>query len=83
MGSIDRRLRNLERGGEGDGDKEEAIHREALTRVTDEDLELVWEYLKRTEEEPEGEPTPAEWAAIERYFQLQEEVRNEFRAPVK
>ena len=81
MGSIDRRLRSLERGGESDEDREEHVRREALARVTDEDLELVWGYLERTEEEPEGEPTPAEWAAIERYFQLQDEVRYEFRAP--
>jgi hypothetical protein len=74
-----RRLERLERGGETDEDKEERIRGEALRRVTDEDLELVWAYLKRTEEE-EGQPTPEEWAAIERYFRLQEEVRNEFRA---
>ncbi len=50
-------------------DEEERVRSEALSRVTDEDLELVWEYLKRTEEE-EGEPTPEELAAIERYFQV-------------
>ena len=77
-----RRLERLERGGESDEDKEEHVRREALTRVTDEDLELVWAYLERTEED-EGEPTPEEWAAIERYFQLQEEVRHEFRASVE
>ena len=76
------RLEYLERGGETDEDREEHVRREALSRVTDEDLALVWGYLERTEEE-EGEPTPEERAAIERYFQLQEEVRDEFRAPVK
>lgn len=77
-----RRLERLERGGESDEDKEEHVRREALTRVTDEDLELVWAYLERIEED-EGEPTPEEWAAIERYFQLQEEVRHEFGASVE
>ncbi len=75
------RLESLKRAGGGE-DEEEAIRREALTRVTDEDLELVWGYLERTEGDEE-EPTPEEWAAIERYFQLQEEVRHELRAPVK
>lgn len=77
-----RRLERLERGKETDEDKEERVRGEALRRVTDEDLELVWAYLKRTEEE-EGQPTPGEWAALERYEALQEEVRHEFRAPVK
>ena len=77
-----RRLERLERGGESDEDKEEHVRREALTRVTDEDLELVWAYLERIEED-EGEPTPEEWAVIERYFQLQEEVRHEFRPSVE
>ncbi len=76
------RLEYLKRGGETDEDQEEHIRREALGRVTDEDLALVWEYLERTEEE-EGEPTQEEWAAIERYFQLEEEVRHEFRAQAK
>ena len=83
MGGLDRRLRNLEERAGRSEDEEERIQREALTRVTDEDLEFVWAYLERTEEEPEGEPTPEEWAAIERYFQLQEEVRDEFRAPLE
>ena len=79
--SLEKRIGRLEEmAGDVEEDKEEHVRREALTRVTDEDLELVWEYLKRTEGEPEGEPTPTEWAAIERYFQLQEEVRDEFRA---
>ena len=45
------RLEYLERGGETDEDREEHVRREALTRVTDEDLALVWGYLERTEEE--------------------------------
>lgn len=73
------RLESLERGEETDEDQEEHVRREALAQVTDEDLALVWGYLERTEEE-EGEPTPGEWAAIERYFQLEEEVRHELRA---
>ena len=78
--SIRRRLEQLEeRVGEVDGNQEEHIRREALGRVTDDDLELIWEYLKRTEEE-EGEPTPEEWAAIVRYEELREKVRHELRA---
>jgi len=70
-----RRLERLERGGETDEEQGERVRRETLVRVTDQDLLLVWAYLERTEEEEEGEPTLEEWAAIERYCQLQEAVR--------
>ncbi len=81
--SMRRRLERLEeRAGEVDGDQEEHIISEAISRATDEDLELLWEYLDRNEsegleqtEDEDGGPTPEEWAAIERYFQLREEAR--------
>jgi len=81
VGSIERRLQWLEertKGGEG-GD-EEAIRQEAFARVTDEDLKLVRDYLKRAIEEG-GDPTEEEAAAILRYEELREEVRDELRAP--
>ena len=85
MGSLERRLERLEgRAGRFNEDEEERIEREAISRLTDQELELVWEYLKRAEGEEEAEPRGGEErAAIERYFQLREEVRDEFRAPVK
>lgn len=80
MGNVRRRLDRLERGGGVDEDQEEATRREALARVTDEDLKLVWGYLERTEGE-DGEPTEEEWAAILRYEELREEVEKEARGP--
>lgn len=71
---LKRRLQRLEEKA-GEVDEDQHIISEAVSRATDEDLELICEYLNRTEEEEE--PTPEEWAAIERHFQLREEVRRE------
>lgn len=78
---LKRRLKRLEvlEWAKGREDEEEHIISEAISRATDEDLKLIVECLKRIEDE-QGEPTPEEWAAIERYFQLQEEVRDELGA---
>ncbi|PLS84748.1 MAG: hypothetical protein CYG60_16290 [Actinobacteria bacterium] len=76
MGSIEKRLEQLEeRAGAAAQDEEERVSREALSRVSTEDLRSVAEYLRRVEDEG-GEPTEEEEAALRRYEELREEVRN-------
>lgn len=75
MGSLERRLGNLEaRGATARVAEEEHVSREALSRLTDEDLRLVHAYLKRATEEG-GEPTEEEAGALRRYEVIKEEVR--------
>lgn len=76
MGSLERRLEDLEaRGAKTRVAEEERVSREALSRVTDEDLRLLHAYLKRATEEGEG-PTEEEGAALRRYEEIKEGVRN-------
>ena len=76
MGSIEKRLARLEERAEAfSGDEEESIRRETLKRVTDEDLNTYAEYLRRVIEEGGG-PTEEEEAALRRYEELREEVRD-------
>jgi hypothetical protein len=60
--------------------EEGRVSREAMRRVTDEDLRLLHAYLKRAVEEG-GEPTEEEEAAILCYEEIKEEVRHERTAP--
>jgi hypothetical protein len=77
MGSVSRRLARLEeQARDTTEDEEGVISRDALRRVTNEDLRLVHAYLKRKIEE-DGKPTEEEEAALVRYQALREEVRNE------
>ena len=75
MGGINKRLSRLERGGETAEEREDRIQAESLSRLSDVDLELIWGYLSRTEEESEEEPSPTECGALLRFFELREEVR--------
>jgi len=77
MGSIDRRLARLEdRAGGAVRDEENRVGREALRRVTDEELLLVEAFFERAVE-GDAEPTEEEEAAIIRYEELKEEVSHE------
>ncbi len=77
MGSLDRRLARLEGWvGGAARDEEDRITREALRRITTEDLRLVHAYLKRAAK-GDTEPTGEEEPAILRYEEFKEEVRNE------
>jgi hypothetical protein len=77
LGSLDRRLARLEGWvGGAARDEEDRITREALRRITTEDLRLVHAYLKRAAE-GDTEATEEEEPAILRYEEFKEEVRNE------
>jgi hypothetical protein len=81
VGGLERRLGNLEaRDTTARAKEKDRISREALSRVTDEDLHLLHGYLERAREEgrelPE-EPTEEEEAALSRYEEIKEEVRIE------
>jgi hypothetical protein len=79
LGSVSRRLVRLEeRAKETTENEEELIGRDALRRVTDEDLRLLHAFLKRAVE-GSAVPTEAEEAALGRYEELKAEVRNEYR----
>ena len=74
--SVPRRLENLEnRVATSRTDEEDRVTREALSRITTEDLRLVHAYLKRATEEGR-EPTDEERPALRRYEEIKEEVRN-------
>ena len=77
-GSLERRLGNLEaRGATSRVNEEERVTREALSRITTEDLRLVHSFLKRAAEgdaDPTGEE---EEEALRRYEEIKEEVRGE------
>ena len=76
MGSIEKRLARLEERAEVfSGDEEESVRRETLKRVTGEDLNTYAEYLRRVIEEGGG-PTGEEEAALRRYQELREEIRD-------
>jgi hypothetical protein len=76
-----KRLARLEEGArETRAGEEERVLREAMGRVSDEDLRLLHAYLKRAVEEG-GEPTEQEEPAILRYQEIKEEVRHEHMAP--
>ena len=75
--STSKRLARLEeRVRETTENEEGLISREALTRISTEDLRLVHAYLKRAVE-GNAEPTEEEGAALLRYEGIKEEVRNE------
>jgi hypothetical protein len=77
LGSLDKRLARLEGWvGGAARDEEDRITREALRRITTEDLRLVHAYLKRAAK-GDTEPTEEEEPAILRYEEFKEEVRNE------
>ncbi len=77
MGSVSRRLDWLEEQARETTENEQGvISREALGRISTEDLRLVHAYLKRAVE-GNAEPTEEEGAAIFRYEEIKEEVRNE------
>ena len=76
MGSLERRLGNLEaRGATAQTDEEDHVSREALSRITTEDLRLVYAYLERVAGKEDGEPTEEEEAALLGYETIKEEVR--------
>jgi hypothetical protein len=78
--SISRRLEALEaRNATARADEEERVSREALRRITTENLRLVHAYLKRAVE-GDAEPTGDEEAALRRYEEIKREVRGE-RSP--
>jgi hypothetical protein len=75
---MEKRLKRLEGwAGSTAEDEAERIRAEALTCITDEDLELLVAYLRRATEEG-GEPTEEEAAALRRYEELYEEVGRRF-----
>jgi hypothetical protein len=77
VGRLERRLESLEtRNATAWGDEEEQVTREALRRITTDDLRLVHAYLKRAAK-GDTEPTEEEEPAILRYEEFKEEVRNE------
>jgi len=77
VGSLKRRLEGLEtRNATARVDEEERVTREALGRITTEDLRLVHAYLKRATK-GHAEPSEEEEAALRRYEEIKEEVRNE------
>lgn len=77
MGSLERRLEGLEtRNATSRADEDDRVTREALRRITIEDLRLVHAYLKRAAEgnaEPTGDE---EESALRRYEEIKEEMRN-------
>jgi hypothetical protein len=76
-----KRLARLEeRARETRAGEEERVLREAMGRVSNEDLRFLHAYLKRAVEEG-GEPTEEEEAAILCYEEIKEEVRHERTAP--
>lgn len=76
--SIRRRLGNLEESARTSNEEaQDRVSREALGRISTEDLWLVHAYLKRAVEEGGTEPTKEERPALRRYEEIQEEVRNE------
>ncbi len=77
MGSVSKRLARLEElVRETTGCEEVVISREALRRISTQDLRLVHAYLKWKVEE-DAEPTEEQEEALVRYQALREEVRNE------
>ena len=78
--TVRRRLERLEtRNATSRVDEEDRVSREALRRVTDEDLRLVHAFFKRATE-GHTEPSEEEEEALGRYEGTKEEVRGE-RAP--
>ena len=71
MGSLENRLSRLEEQAVGWGDKDTLALDQALSRLTEEDVRLLTEYLDR-----DGEPTEAEEAVLLRLEELFEEVKN-------
>jgi phenylpropionate dioxygenase-like ring-hydroxylating dioxygenase large terminal subunit len=80
LGKLKRRLEDLETcNATSRADEEDRVSRDALTRVTDEDLRLVHAFFKRATE-GHTEPSEEEEEALGCYEWIKEEVRSE-RAP--
>ena len=75
MGSIEKRLSRLEEQEPGWCYKDALVLDKALARLTDEDLRLLAEYLRKGGEEY-AEPTEEEEAVLLRLEERLEEVMN-------
>ncbi len=79
MGGLERRLERLESGADtSTQEREQAVSRETLRRLTDDELSLCEALLKRQQR---GErPTEEQQRFLSRYQSLREEVRGELAA---